>query len=65
LYFENQGGEQPGYRRIKVGETRSEFLVDLKNLRRSRWSGITPDNVPLFERDVSTDEIYALNVELP
>ena len=32
LYFENKGGEQPGYRGIKVGETHSEFLVDLKNL---------------------------------
>jgi Tol biopolymer transport system component len=65
LYFENQGGEQPGYRRIKVGETRSEFLVDLKNLHRTWWSGITPQNVPIFDRDISTDEIYALNVDLP
>ena len=65
LYFENQGGEQPGYRRIKVGESRSEFLFDLKNLHRDWWSGITPDNVPLFARDISTDEIYALDVDLP
>jgi eukaryotic-like serine/threonine-protein kinase len=65
LYFENQDGEQPGYRRIKIGETRSEFLVDLKNLHRAWWTGITPDNVPLFVRDISTDEIYALDVDLP
>ena len=65
LYFDNVGGEQPGYHRIKIGETRSEFLVDLKNLHRSWWTGITPDNIPLFVRDVSTDEIYALDVDLP
>lgn len=65
VYFDNQLGEHPGYRRVKVGETHSEFLVDLQNLHRSWWSGITPDNSPIFSRDISTDEIYALDVELP
>jgi eukaryotic-like serine/threonine-protein kinase len=65
VYFENIAGEKPGYRRVRVGEHRSEFLVDIQNLHRSWWTGITPDNVPLFVRDVSTDEIYALEVELP
>jgi eukaryotic-like serine/threonine-protein kinase len=59
--------QKPGYRRVKVGQTRSELIVDLKNLRRSGfgWSGLTPDDSVLFVRDVSTDEIYALEVELP
>jgi hypothetical protein len=48
-----------------VGETHSEFLVDLKDLHRSFWSGITPDNIPIFSRDVSSDEIYALDVDWP
>ena len=65
LYFEGVGGDQPGYYRIKQGQTRSELVVDLKNLHRSWWTGITPDNVPLFVRDISTDEIYALDVDLP
>jgi serine/threonine protein kinase/Tol biopolymer transport system component len=65
LYFDNIGGEHPGYRRIKLGETRSEFLVDLSNLHRSWWSGITPEGDPIFSRDISTDEIYALDLELP
>ena len=65
LYFDNIGGDHPGYRRVKLGETQSEFLVDLKDLHRSWWSGITPDNTPIFSRDISTDEIYALDLELP
>ena len=65
LYFDNIGGAHPGYRRVKLGETHSEFLVDLKDLHRSWWSGITPDNSPIFSRDISTDEIYALDLELP
>jgi eukaryotic-like serine/threonine-protein kinase len=65
LYFDNSSEEHPGYRRVKLGESRSEFLVDLKDLHRSWWSSITPDNSPIFSRDISTDEIYALDLELP
>jgi Tol biopolymer transport system component len=65
VYLDHIIGDHQGYIRIKVGETRSEFLVDLKDLHRSWWSGITPDNTPIFSRDISTDEIYALDVELP
>ncbi|HZR65325.1 MAG TPA: protein kinase [Terriglobales bacterium] len=65
LYFDNPTGDHPGYRRVKVGETHSEFVADLKSLRRSWWSSITPDNTPIFSRDVSTDEIYALDLDLP
>jgi Tol biopolymer transport system component len=65
IYFDNPSGEHPGYRRVKVRETHSEFLVHLKDLHRSWWSGITPDNSPIFNRDISTDEIYALDLDLP
>ena len=66
VYY-NGGGKNPGYRRVKVGQTRSELVVDLKDLRRSGfgWSGLTPDDSALFVRDVSSDEIYALDLELP
>ena len=68
LYFQNW--LTPGYYRIKLGQTRCESVVDLKDLRRYRgpfnpWSGIAPDGSPLFVRDVSTDEIYALDLDLP
>jgi hypothetical protein len=29
------------------------------------WSGLTPDGSPLFVRNLSTDEIYALDLDLP
>jgi serine/threonine protein kinase/Tol biopolymer transport system component len=59
--------KNPAYRRIKVGQTRPELFVDLKDLRRfgPSWSGLTPDGSALFVRDVSSDEIYSLEVELP
>jgi len=65
LYFDNLAGDHPGYRRVRLGDSHSEFVADLKDLRRSFWSGITPDNIPIFSRDISSDEIYALEFELP
>jgi eukaryotic-like serine/threonine-protein kinase len=59
--------KNPGYRRVKVGQARSELFVNLKDLHQTSfgWSGLTPGGAPLFVRDVSADEIYSLDVELP
>jgi Tol biopolymer transport system component len=70
LYFDTSLTDKPAYYRIKFGQTRPELVVDLKDLQRfsgtlGTWSGITPDGSPLFVRDLSTDEIYALDLELP
>jgi hypothetical protein len=54
-----------GYYRVRLGDTHPELIANLKDLHRSWWSGITPDSAPIFSRDVSTDEIYALDLELP
>ena len=70
LYF-NEGGADPTFRRIKVGATGSETLFTLKGMPLSfsnmvgQWSGLTPDGFPLFTRDISAQEIYALDAELP
>lgn len=71
LYFETWVTATPGYYRVQLGQSRGELLVDLKGLHQfstdnlAVWSGITPDGSPLFVRDTSTDEIYALDLELP
>ena len=70
LYFDTYATEAPGYYRVKLGQSRPELVVDLKDLKRNfgqegTWSGLTPDDSPLFLRDVSTDEIYTLDLELP
>jgi len=74
LYYDNTSTKTPGYRRVKVGQSRPEFLFDLKDLHRGvsppvallgPWSGLAPDGFALFEREIGTDEIYSLEVELP
>ncbi|MGC2476446.1 MAG: protein kinase [Candidatus Sulfotelmatobacter sp.] len=71
LYYDSSFTDHPSFRRVKVGQTHSELLVDLKELPRYSappaygWSGIAPDGSALFVRDLSTDEIYALDLDLP
>jgi hypothetical protein len=64
VYY-NSVTKNSAYRRVKVGQTRSELFADLKDLHTSGWSGLTPDGAALFVRDVSVDEIYSLEMELP
>jgi eukaryotic-like serine/threonine-protein kinase len=70
LYFDTSESASPAYYRAKLGQSRAELLLKLKDLKQFSgdlgfWSGITPDGSPLFVRDLSTDEIYALDLELP
>ncbi len=71
LYYDIAFSDHPTFQRIQVGQTRSELLADLKALTRFKsraagpWSNVAPDGSALFVRDLSTDEIYALDLELP
>jgi Tol biopolymer transport system component len=70
IYYDNTSVENSAFLRVKVGQTRPEFVIDLRDMRRYgkygwAWSGLDPDDSPLLVRDVSTDEIYAMDLELP
>jgi DNA-binding winged helix-turn-helix (wHTH) protein/Tol biopolymer transport system component len=71
LYYDVAFSDHPTFQRIRLGQTRSELLADLKALTRFKsraagpWSNVAPDGSALFVRDLSTDEIYALDLELP
>jgi Tol biopolymer transport system component/predicted Ser/Thr protein kinase len=70
LYFATSETGSPAYYRASLGQSRPELLLDLKNIKQFSgglgfWSTITPDGSPLFVRDMSTDEIYALELDLP
>ena len=60
--------EEPALCRVRVSDGKLEKLASLRNIRVTgtyQWTGLTTDDSPLFLRDVGTDEIYALNVDLP
>jgi Tol biopolymer transport system component len=70
LYFDTVFGDDPSFFRMRVSDHKLERIVGLKNLARAFgdmywWSGITPDGSPLVLRDVGTQEIYALDWQVP
>jgi Tol biopolymer transport system component len=70
LGFDTSFTTDPGFFRARVADGQIERVVGLKNVRRffsqwGEWSGMAPDGSPLVVRDISTQEIYALNWQLP
>jgi Tol biopolymer transport system component len=58
-------------KRVKVGETHPETLFPVKGLHQYSapdfgvWNDNAPDNSRMFLRDVSTQQLYTLDVDLP
>jgi Tol biopolymer transport system component/DNA-binding winged helix-turn-helix (wHTH) protein len=57
--------------RLRLSDRKTENIVDIKNVGRVTtgtfvdWFGLAPDDSPIFARDISTSEIWALEVEWP
>ena len=72
VYFANPYGDpkQPVYR-ICLSGRNLEHIVDLSDAGRiaegpfGRWTGIAPDDSILATRDISIEEIYALDTKFP
>ncbi len=70
LYFDNFMTDHPTSRRVTLGSTHSEELFSLSELHRffgsnsGTWGGMAPDNSRLYAQDLSTQEIYSLQLQL-
>jgi Tol biopolymer transport system component len=57
--------------RLRLRDRKIEKLADSRNIGRltagswASWLGLAPDDSPLLARDISTQEIYALEMEWP
>jgi eukaryotic-like serine/threonine-protein kinase len=70
VYYDGVLDNQEGYFRIRVPDGKPERIVSLAGFQPAGgafgiWSGLSPDDSPLFVRDASIQEIYALSVDLP
>jgi len=70
LYFNGILDNQDGYFRLRVSDRKLERLLSLKGFQAAggafgNWTGLSPDESPLFVRDASVQEIYALDWETP
>jgi hypothetical protein len=68
--FDTSFTADPGFFRVRVADGQIGRVVSLKNIRRffpqwGEWSGMASDGSPLVVRDISTQEIYALDWQLP
>ena len=70
IYFDTGLSDNPAFYRVRVADRKLERVADLKGFRRVvfagiPWSGVTPDGAPLLLRDLSSQEVYALDFEAP
>jgi Tol biopolymer transport system component len=70
VYFDNPFGSDPAFYRVRISDRKLERIVSLKDIRRASfalqpWSGLAPDDSPLLLQDAGSQEIYALDVQLP
>jgi serine/threonine protein kinase/WD40 repeat protein len=69
--FDTSFTPDPAFYRVSIPEGQITRVVSLKDMRRffpqlsGEWSGLTPDGSPLVVRDISTQEIYALDWRVP
>jgi Tol biopolymer transport system component len=72
LYFDTPFEQSPAYHRVRIADGKIETMVDLKQIRLfpsqfgpGSWTGLGPGDTPLFVRDTSAQEIYALDLQFP
>jgi dipeptidyl aminopeptidase/acylaminoacyl peptidase len=70
VIFDTFDAKEPCFYRIRISDLHLDRIASLKEARRyygpwGPWTGIAPDDSPLFVRDISNEEIYALDWQLP
>ena len=72
IYFDTILSGDAGYFKLRISDSKLEKLVDLKKVRQFRgqfgpgsWTGLAPGDVLLLPRDISTQEIYSFDLQLP
>ena len=72
VYFDTFLSKDSGYFRLRISDSKVDKIIDFRNARLFRgqfgpgsWTGLGPGDVPLFPRDISTQEIYAFDLQLP
>ena len=72
VYYDTFLNKNVGYYRVRISDGKIEKVADLKTARLFRgqfgpgsWTGLGPGEVPLLPRDISAQEIYAFDLQLP
>ena len=68
--FVARPASSPGIFRVRIGDRKLEEILSLKDVPLriglfGAWYGLTPHGSPLMLRDATTQEVYALDLDLP
>ncbi|HXO32441.1 MAG TPA: protein kinase [Candidatus Acidoferrales bacterium] len=72
VYFDTILQHDAGFFRMRISDGNIEKLADLTKIRSYRdqfgpgsWTGLAPGGIPILPRDISTQEIYAFDLQFP
>jgi len=72
LYHDTFLNKEVGYHRLRIRDGKVEKVADFEKARLfpgqfgpGSWSGLGPGNVRLFPRDVSAQEVYRFDSQIP
>ena len=70
VMFDTMAVSDPGFNRLRLSDLRIEPVVRTQEIRRyygefGAWTGMAPDGSPLLVRDISSEEVYLLDLYLP
>jgi serine/threonine protein kinase len=72
IYFDSYPTRDAAIFRLRISDHKLERVTNLEGFRRAEsavfsfpWMGLTPDDSPILVRDNGTQEIYALDLQLP
>jgi Tol biopolymer transport system component/tRNA A-37 threonylcarbamoyl transferase component Bud32 len=72
IYFDTILRSDSGYYRFRISDAKLEKLADLSKIKGfpiqfgpGTWTGLGPGDIPLLSRDISSEEIYAFDLQLP
>ena len=72
IYFDTVLQPDAGFFRLRVNDGKIENIADLTKLRTyadqfgpGSWTGLAPGEILILPRDISTQEIYAFELQLP
>jgi eukaryotic-like serine/threonine-protein kinase len=72
IYFDSYPTRDAAIFRVRISDHKLERVTNLEGLRRAEssvasfpWMGLAPDDSPILLRDNGTQEIYALDLQLP
>jgi Tol biopolymer transport system component/DNA-binding winged helix-turn-helix (wHTH) protein len=70
ILFDTLRVPEPAFYRLRLSDLHWDTIVRIGDVRRyygpfGPWAGIAPDSSPLLVRDVSNEEIYSLDLQLP